>query len=83
MISLSFAAGRYSLIAIALNFGSVALLALTSLLAGGEANVLAAQSAIADVITSEERNRFFGYTYLSARFRVYRGPLGHDASIQT
>jgi hypothetical protein len=31
-----------------------------------EANVAAAKSAIADVITSEERNRFFGYIRLSA-----------------
>jgi hypothetical protein len=52
MVSLSFATGCYSLIAIALNFGSFALPRYWRRVA--EANVAAAQSEIADVITSEE-----------------------------
>jgi predicted MFS family arabinose efflux permease len=52
------------------------LLAAASLLAGlAEANVVAAQSAIADVVAAEERNRFFGYIYLSASSAYIVGPL--------
>jgi MFS family permease len=40
-----------------------------------EANVVAAQSAIADVIAPQERNRFFGYIYLSASSAYIVGPL--------
>jgi len=76
MISLCFTTGCYALIAIALELRSVALLASASLLAGlAEANVVAAQSAIADVITPQERNRFFGYIYLSASSAYIVGPL--------
>jgi hypothetical protein len=51
----------YVLIAVALTVRSFALLAVASLLAGtAEANIVAAQSAIADVVKPEERNRFFG-----------------------
>ena len=76
MISLCITTGCYALIGIALSLKSVALLALASLLAGlAEANVVAAQSAIADVITPEERNRFFGYVYLSASSAYIVGPL--------
>jgi len=75
-ISLCFTTGCYGLIGIALHLGSFALLASASLLAGlAEANVVAAQSAIADVITPEERNRFFGYIYLSASSAYIVGPL--------
>jgi MFS family permease len=76
MISLCFTTGCYALIGIALSRRSFALLASASLLAGlAEANVVAAQSAIADVITPEERNRFFGYIYLSASSAYIVGPL--------
>lgn len=76
MISLCFTTVCYALIGIALYLRSFGLLALASLLAGlGEANVVAAQSAIADVITPEERNRFFGYIYLSASSAYIVGPL--------
>src|SRR6202789_2588621 len=54
MISLCFTTACYALIGIALILRSFALLAVASLLAGlAEANVGAAQSAIADVITPE------------------------------
>jgi MFS family permease len=76
MISLCFTTGCYALIGIALYLRSFALLASASLLAGlAEANVVAAQSAIADVITPEKRNRFFGYIYLSASSAYIVGPL--------
>jgi DHA1 family tetracycline resistance protein-like MFS transporter len=76
MISLCFTTGCYALIGAALSLRSLALLVLASLLAGlAEANVVAAQSAIADVITPEERNRFFGYVYLSASSAYIVGPL--------
>src|SRR5580692_567802 len=76
VISLCFTTGCYALIGTALYLRSFALLALASLLAGlAEANVVAAQSAIADVITPEERNRFFGYIYLSASLAYIVGPL--------
>jgi MFS family permease len=76
MTSLCFTTGCYALIAIALSLRSVVLLAVASLLAGlSEANVVAAQSAIADVIAREERNRFFGYIYLSASSAYILGPL--------
>ena len=76
MISLCATTGCYALIGSALYLRSVALLAVASLLAGlAEANVVAAQSAIADVITPENRNRFFGYIYLSASSAYIVGPL--------
>jgi MFS family permease len=76
MISLCFTTACYALIGIALSLRNFALLSLASLAAGlGEANVVAAQSAIADVIAPEERNRFFGYIYLSASSAYILGPL--------
>jgi MFS family permease len=76
MISLLCTTVCYALIATALSLRSFALLALALLLAGlAEANVVAAQSAIADVITPEQRNRFFGYIYLSASMAYIVGPL--------
>jgi MFS family permease len=76
MVSLCFTTGCYALIGTALYLRSFALLAAASLLAGmAEANVVAAQSAIADVITPENRNRFFGYIYLSASSAYIVGPL--------
>jgi MFS family permease len=76
MISLCFTTVCYAFIGISLSLRSLALLASASLLAGlAEANVVAAQSAIADVITPEERNRFFGYVYLSASSAYIVGPL--------
>ena len=76
MISLSFTTGCYALIGIALTLRSWLLLSSALLLAGlAEANVVAAQSAIADVITPADRNRFFGYIYLSASSAYIVGPL--------
>jgi MFS family permease len=76
MLSLAFTTACYALIGIVLSMKSMPLLASALLLAGlAEANVVAAQSAIADVITPANRNRFFGYIYLSASSAYIIGPL--------
>jgi MFS family permease len=76
MISLAVTTACYALIATALEWRSLGLLAAASLLAGlAEANVVAAQSSIADVAAPEDRNRFFGYIYLSASSAYIVGPL--------
>src|SRR6201986_2862043 len=76
MISLACTTVFYGLICLALHLGSLALLAFALLLTGlAEANVVAAQGAIADVIAPQDRNRFFGYIYLSASSAYIVGPL--------
>lgn len=76
LISLSFTTACYALIGSAIHLRSIPLLGVACLLGGlAEANMVAAQSAIADVITPEQRNRFFGYIYLSASSAYIVGPL--------
>jgi MFS family permease len=76
MISLGFTTACYALIAGALHLRSFSLLSTACLLAGlAEANVVAAQSSIADVVPPEQRNRYFGYIYLSASSAYILGPL--------
>jgi DHA1 family tetracycline resistance protein-like MFS transporter len=76
MSSLTVTTACYVVIGLALGIGSFELLAGASFLAGlAEANVVAAQSAIADVVPPEQRNRFFGYIYLSASSAYIVGPL--------
>ena len=76
LISLTVTTVCYALIATALTVRSFALLAAACLLAGAaEANIVAAQSAIADVVTPQDRNRFFGYIYMSASSAYILGPL--------
>jgi MFS family permease len=76
LISLSVTTSCYALIAAALMIGSFALFAAASLLAGlAEANIVTAQSAIADVASPDERNRFFGYIYMTASTAYVVGPL--------
>ena len=49
----------------------------TCFLAGlSESNIVLAQSAIADTAPRSERNRLFGYVYLSASLAYVIGPLG-------
>ena len=46
---------------------SLRLLGLATLLAGlAEGNIVTAQGAITDIVPAEQRNRYFGYIYLSA-----------------
>ena len=76
LISLALTTVCYALIAFSLTLGSLPLLAIILLLAGlSEANVVAAQSAIADVCPPAGRNRFFGYIYMSASAAYIVGPL--------
>ena len=76
LISLTITTLCYALIGIALDIASFALLATASLIAGlAEANIVTAQSAIADVSLPEERNRFFGYIYMSVSAAYIVGPL--------
>lgn len=76
LVSLTITTVCYALIALALTARSFALLAAASLVAGtAEANIVAAQSAIADVVRPEERNRFFGYIYMSVSAAYIIGPL--------
>ncbi len=76
LISLAITTTCYALIALSLNIGSLPLLVVASLVAGlSEANIVAAQSAIADVAAPADRNRFFGYIYMSVSGAYIVGPL--------
>lgn len=76
LVSLAASACFYALIALALHLHSLALLAVTCLLAGlAEANIAIAQSAIADVAPAAARSRLFGYVYLSSSLAYVVGPL--------
>ena len=76
LLSLAVTTACYALIATALALESLGLLALGLIVAGlAEANVATAQSAIADVVDPGERNRFFGYIYMSASLAYIVGPL--------
>lgn len=76
LVSLSVTTVCYGFIAYALQAGNLALLASASLIAGlAEANIVTAQSAIADVAPPAERNRLFGYIYMSVSGAYIIGPL--------
>ena len=67
----------YLVITAALVIRSLPLLSVALILAGlGEANVVTAQSAIADLVPPAQRNRYFGYIYMSASLAYVVGPLG-------
>ncbi|MGA9868333.1 MAG: MFS transporter [Acetobacteraceae bacterium] len=77
LASLSVTTFCYAIIAFSLAAGSVKLLALGLVIAGlAEANIVIAQAAISDVIAAAERNRYFGYIYMSASLAYVVGPLG-------
>ena len=76
LASLAITTACYALISIALGVGRLTLLMAASLVAGlSEANIVIAQSAIADITTAENRNRLFGYIYLSSSLAYVVGPL--------
>ena len=76
LISLIAASAFYCLIALSIQLQSLFLLMIFSFFAGlGEANIVIAQGAIADVTDEKERNRFFGYIYLSASSAYIVAPL--------
>lgn len=76
LASLSATTVCYAVIVLALAIGSLGLLA-AGCLAGGaaEANIVSAQGAIADIAPAAERERYFGYIYLSASLAYIAGPL--------
>ncbi len=76
LVSLSATTACYAVIVLALWRGSLGLLA-AACLAGGaaEANIVCAQGAIADIAPAAERERYFGYIYLSASLAYVIGPL--------
>jgi DHA1 family tetracycline resistance protein-like MFS transporter len=75
--SLSATTILYVGIATALAVQSLPLLMVTCFLAGlSESNIVLAQSAIADTAARDDRNRLFGYIYLSASLAYVVGPLG-------
>jgi predicted MFS family arabinose efflux permease len=76
MISLAATTVCYAVIASALGVASFDLLCVGSFLAGlSEANIVTAQSAISDVIPPDNRNRYFGYIYMSVSAAYILGPL--------
>jgi DHA1 family tetracycline resistance protein-like MFS transporter len=76
LVSLVASTGCYALIAIAVGTRMIGLLMLACFLAGlAEANVAVAQSAVADIAPVSQRNRLFGYVYLSASLAYVVGPL--------
>ena len=77
LVSLAATTACYVLISLAITVNSLALLAIASMIAGlAEANIVTAQSAIADVIPPEQRNRYFGYIYMAVSLAYIIGPLG-------
>jgi DHA1 family tetracycline resistance protein-like MFS transporter len=77
LVSLAATTACYALLSLAITVNSLALLAIASMIAGfAEANIVTAQSAIADVIPPEQRNRYFGYIYMAVSLAYIIGPLG-------
>lgn len=67
----------YAAISLSIGARNLILLGAATLLAGlGEGNIVTAQSAIADVVEPEQRNRYFGYIYMAVSLAYIVGPLG-------
>jgi DHA1 family tetracycline resistance protein-like MFS transporter len=74
--SLSATTALYAGIATALAIQSLPLLMVACFLAGlSESNIVIAQGAIVDTAARSDRNRLFGYIYLSASLAYVVGPL--------
>ena len=75
--SLSSTTVLYVVVAAALVIENLPLLMLACFVAGlSESNIVLAQGAIADTASRDDRNRLFGYIYLSASLAYVIGPLG-------
>ena len=75
--SLSSTTVLYVGIAAALVIQNLPLLMLACFVAGlSESNIVLAQGSIADTAPRDDRNRLFGYVYLSASLAYVAGPLG-------
>jgi DHA1 family tetracycline resistance protein-like MFS transporter len=76
LVSLAVTTACYAVIGAALALANLPLLCAASLVAGlAEANIVTAQSAITDLIAPAQRNRYFGYIYMSASLAYIVGPL--------
>lgn len=76
LISLTVTTICYAVIAASLQALSLAMLSISLFVAGlSEANIVTAQSAIADVVPAEDRTRFFGYIYMCVSLAYIVGPL--------
>jgi DHA1 family tetracycline resistance protein-like MFS transporter len=74
--SLAATTGWYVVIALALQFESLPLLLVSCFGAGlSEANVVVAQSAIADAVPERDRTRLFGYIYVAISLAYAVGPF--------
>ena len=77
LASLTVTTACYVLISLAITANNLALLGFASLVAGfAEANIVTAQSAIADLVAPQQRNRYFGYIYMAVSLAYIVGPLG-------
>jgi predicted MFS family arabinose efflux permease len=77
LASLTVTTACYVVISLAITANNLALLGFASLVAGfAEANIVTAQSAIADLVAPQERNRYFGYIYMAVSLAYIVGPLG-------
>ncbi len=77
LISLTVTTACYVVISLAITANNLALLGFASLVAGfAEANIVTAQSAIADLVAPQQRNRYFGYIYMAVSLAYIVGPLG-------
>jgi len=77
LASLTVTTACYVLISLAITANNLALLGLASLVAGfAEANIVTAQSAVADLVAPAQRNRYFGYIYMAVSLAYIVGPLG-------
>ncbi len=76
LVSLFVIAICYALFAYCLQIRNMPMLMIISVIMGlADADIVTAQSAIADVSTEENRSRLFGYVYLSASSAYVAGPL--------
>lgn len=76
LVSLFIIAVCYALFAYVLQIRKMPMLMVISFIMGlADADIVTAQSAIADVSTEENRSRLFGYVYLSASSAYVAGPL--------
>jgi len=66
----------YLVIALGIWLNSYLMVSIALLVAGlSEGNTTISQSVIADVVSDEERGRYFGYTYFSAAIAFILGPI--------
>jgi DHA1 family tetracycline resistance protein-like MFS transporter len=76
LVSLGVIAVCYALFAYSLQMSNLPAVMVISVIMGlADADIVTAQSAIADVSTQENRSRLFGYIYLSASSAYVAGPL--------